>query len=331
MLAKPDIANEVLLACLRDRYGIQAGSVEFLPLGADPWSAAFRAGAPEGDLFLKLRLGRFDPVSVEVPAFLRNLGIAEVLAPLAALDGRLSEAIGDTTVIAYPFVEGQPASERNLTPAEWTAFGRALRRIHDASLPADLKARIPVETFSSRFRNRVRALLVEVRATDGDAVVRDLAVLITRQRERIARLVDRSERLAVKLASASLPRVLCHTDIHAANLLVADDGIHIVDWDQPLLAPGERDLMFVGAGIIGVWNRAEEAGWFYDGYGRVEVNSTALAYYRSERIIEDIAVVADQIVSRSGDDADRRQSLVWLADSFAADEVVEIAEATAEG
>jgi hypothetical protein len=42
--------------------------------------------------------------------------------------------------------------------------------------------------------------------------------------------------------------VLCHADRHGWTVLVrGDDEVAIVDWDEPLLAPKERDLMFVGA------------------------------------------------------------------------------------
>ena len=43
--------------------------------------------------------------------------------------------------------------------------------------------------------------------------------------------------------------VLCHSDIHGGNILIADTGeLYVVDWDDPILAPKERDLMFIGGG-----------------------------------------------------------------------------------
>jgi spectinomycin phosphotransferase len=330
MLVRPHIADETIIACLADRYGIAASGVEFLPLGADPWSAAFRASAPGGDVFVKLRLGNFEPVSVTVPVFLKREGIAEVLAPLAAVDGALSAPVGPSTLIAYPFVEARNAAEQPLTPSQWRVFGRALRCMHDAPLPAELTATVTKATFPPRFRDRVRELLTEP-PDDGDAVDAGLAALLSEQGQRIARAVERAERLAVRLPAKRLPGVLCHTDLHAGNLLVSKDGaIRIVDWDQPLIAPRERDLMFIGGGVIGVWNTPEESAWFHEGYGPVEIDRDALAYFRLERVIEDIAVSADQILSGSMNIADRSQNLVWLKATFAPGDVLDIAEATAE-
>jgi hypothetical protein len=46
---------------------------------------------------------------------------------------------------------------------------------------------------------------------------------------------------------------LCHSDIHAGNILIdVNDDFYIVDWDNPILAPKEHDLMFIGGGQRGV-------------------------------------------------------------------------------
>lgn len=45
---------------------------------------------------------------------------------------------------------------------------------------------------------------------------------------------------------AALDFVLCHADFHDANLLIDPTGrLFIVDWDEIILAPKERDLVFV--------------------------------------------------------------------------------------
>jgi spectinomycin phosphotransferase len=84
--------------------------------------------------------------------------------------------------------------------------------------------------------------------------------------------------------------VLCHTDIHTANVLVkGTHQIYIVDWDAPLFAPRERDLMFI------VERDADENAHFFAGYEPKAVNPLALAYYRYEWVVQEFSDFAERV------------------------------------
>jgi spectinomycin phosphotransferase len=109
---------------------------------------------------------------------------------------------------------------------------------------------------------------------------------------------------------------LYHTT--AGNFLVdADDALYIIDWDNPILAPKERDLMFIGGaqGFRG-YSAQEEEILFYRGYGQTQIDPIALAYYRFERIVEDIAIYCEQLLSTQRGGEDREQSLHYLKPNF---------------
>ena len=86
--------------------------------------------------------------------------------------------------------------------------------------------------------------------------------------------------------------------------------------------------MFIGAGIGGAWNRPDESAAFDRGYGPTAVDAEGIAYYRCERIVEDIAVYSAHLLRAGGDTADRDESLRRLAAAFEPNDVVEIAERT---
>jgi spectinomycin phosphotransferase len=89
--------------------------------------------------------------------------------------------------------------------------------------------------------------------------------------------------------------------------------LFIVDWDYPMLAPKERDLMFIGGGQGFMPYIAEqEELLFYQGYGQPELDRIALAYYRYERGITDISVECERILSSTLGAQDRAQALEIL-------------------
>jgi hypothetical protein len=119
------------------------------------------------------------------------------------------------------------------------------------------------------------------------------------------------------------------SDIHAGNLLIdANGSLYIVDWDHPILAPKERDLMFVGGGIGSIWYRPQEEVLFYEGYGRTEINNIALAYYRFERIVQDIAEWGEQLLLTGEGGKDRARALQGFVRWFSPNDVVEMAYKT---
>jgi len=119
------------------------------------------------------------------------------------------------------------------------------------------------------------------------------------------------------------------SDLHARNVLLrSDDELVIIDWDEPILAPKERDLMFVGGGVGGIWNDPREADRFYKGCGPAEIDAVALAYYRYERIVADLAAYGERLFGTHGSPEDWELSLRKVMDVFSPNNVIEIAHRT---
>jgi spectinomycin phosphotransferase len=199
--------------------------------------------------------------------------------------------------------------------------------------------RIPKETFSPHWRERIKSFQAQVENKSfDDPTAAKLVEFMKSKRDEITRLVGRAEKLASELQSKPLELVLCHTDFHGGNILIGrggwpgeaapTDNLYIVDWDNPILAPKERDLMFIGGGIDEIWKSKREEAVFYEGYGNTDVNLSALAYYRYERVIEDLAVICEQLLLTDEGGADRERSYGWFTSNFKPGSTIEIAERT---
>jgi spectinomycin phosphotransferase len=220
-----------------------------------------------------------------------------------------------------------------MSSEQWIEYGATLRRIHSASLPAQVAQRMRREPFVPEGAALVREIEAHLEsATVVDPQARSLADFWHQRRDEIRLLTARAEDLGRRLAERTPGFVLCHADFHTANVLVATDGqIWIVDWDESVLAPRERDLMFVVGGGISddlVSPRDEER--FLEGYGAVTIDPLALAYYRYAWAVSDIGEYSTQVFLRPDlGETDRHESAERLIILFAPGEIVSKALASA--
>jgi spectinomycin phosphotransferase len=319
MRQPPDLSHKTLIACLRDNYGIVVVTVRYLPIGYDMSAFVYEGTATEGtSYFIKIRAGEFAPAALLVPRLLIEQGIPNILAPLRTQAQALWCTCETYSIVVYPFIRGENAMVAGLTEDQWRTFGTTLRAIHDGGFPAQLPGQVPMETFALPSAALVRRMAEQFPNTPLESpAALELAAFWTENATQIEELLTKTEALGKQLQARQFEYVLCHADIHAANILVSDEGrIYIVDWDGPLLAPRERDLLFViGSKIARPVEPYEEA-WFFEGYGTVEVDTDALSYYRYERAIEDIGEFGKSIFFDTNQNEETKQEEVALFRSF---------------
>ncbi len=83
--------------------------------------------------------------------------------------------------------------------------------------------------------------------------------------------------------------------------------------------------MFVGAGIGGAWTEEWERVAFFEGYGETDVDAEAIAYFRYQRFIEDVAEYAERLLTNRGGMPDRVVGLRKFMQAFEPGGVVDIA------
>jgi spectinomycin phosphotransferase len=108
-------------------------------------------------------------------------------------------------------------------------------------------------------------------------------------------VVASMDRLAAELRERRIPQVICHADLHPSNVLrAAAGGVSVIDWDDVMIAPKERDFIFTGDPPDG----ARAGSPFFRGYGACKADWTALAYFRYERVVQDLIAYAEEALVR---------------------------------
>ncbi len=333
MLVKPPLSDQRIIDCLRTYYGIKVTTLTFLPLGADINALVYKAEAHDQlSYFVKLKRGHHHDIGITIVELLHSAGIQQIILPVKTTHGHRTQLIDDCTIIVYPFIEGQNGFDRALTGEQWITLGKTLRQVHEIDVPSSIKHQIRRETYSSKWRDIVRSLYTYIETEPiGDEITLKLWAFMKENALAIHRLIDRAEQLAKVLENESPKFVLCHSDIHGGNVLIDEKNtIYIVDWDDPIMAPKERDLMFIGGGVANVWNKSHEEALFYKGYGKIEINKTILAYYRHERIVEDIALYGQYLLLTVSGGENRTEMYKHFIAMFEPNGVVDIAFKTDE-
>ncbi|VEB37575.1 aminoglycoside phosphotransferase family protein [Legionella cherrii] len=321
------IPKQQLIELLKNHYAISAKDILPLQLGADMSALVYKVNASPNSYFLKLKYGNHEETHMDVIKLLHDSHVKEIIFPVSSIDGKLIKQLNDFKMIVYPFIEGFDGFQLVLTKNQWIKLGKTLKQIHTLSIPLALRKSLRKEMFSPKWREMVKSLYSQIESdTSTNKMTIDFKRYYRKQFASIYRLVNSAEELVKKIQFDAQDYVLCHADIHAGNILMSsDESFYIIDWDDPMMAPKERDLMFIGGGVGNVWNLPAEVAYFYEGYGEVVINKTILSYYRHERIIEDIALYGLDLLSSNQSDHSKRVSLEHFKSMFEPNGVVDIA------
>lgn len=221
---------------LCSRYGLAEAAL--VPAERGFFGETWRVEAPGGPYFLKL-----DRWAYHRPVFRRGLLAQERLLSagldflpplLRGTDGALSYPFEDGDLALFGFVPGDHTEDYPIGEL-FSRLGRAYR-VEAGDLP------LPREDFEPRSLWRFEEL---VRSLDGGTP--DGALALSLFRENADFLAHVRERL---LAFSRVcrrgdpgPIVLTHGDA-GGNCMVGPDRFTVIDWDEAMLAPPERDAWF---------------------------------------------------------------------------------------
>ena len=217
---------------------------------------------------------------------LRNDGLGFVTAPITTSSGETLRRFGSHyTVALFPFVAGQPGTFGRYETAERAALLAMLAELHQATpVVAAVARRVDLGVPG---RRRLEAALQELNQTWTAGPLSEPArQLLAPHAAYVGELLSLFDRLSLDVATRSGDWVVTHGEPHGGNLMRADHGYVLVDWDTVALAPRERDL----------WMFAEETGTYTDATG-YEPDEVGVNFFRLTWDLEDIAAFTGELRS----------------------------------
>jgi spectinomycin phosphotransferase len=243
-------------------------------VGLDYSAGVYRVVSEQGSAYLlKVTSGPLYEPRYQVPRYLNDQGITSVIAPLPTRSGGLWAKLVDWTAIVYPFIDGD-SSFTGMTHEHWRELGSIFKQIHQVIVPAERFESLRKETFDAA--EYVRWIHTF-----------EIQHLHSRHGRSVSQHTFRADWLT-----------------HQANLIRDYAGhVCVIDWDEVMLAPKERDFIFV---------RESGADAFWEGYGQPQVDWIALTYYRWERVVQDMIACADDMFFKDDLGVETRADIAGL-------------------
>lgn len=303
------LTNQELEQCLYNQYGLSTSTIQRLSIGADLNAQVYKVTSVDQlAYFIKIKKTVTDKDPYIFISALKEAEIESIIYPLKTNSGEWGCKIKELTFTVYPFIDGKNGFEQMLSNEQWILLGKTLRQLHELKLSQDVLKDLKKEDYTDQWRKFMRTFNRSIKCQT-DSLAFKLLKFINSHWVTIEQLIIQSEELCKKIQKQKETFVVCHSDIHAGNLIITDHSVNIVDWDEPLMAPKERDLMFIGGGVGNVWNNQYEEELFYQGYGETIINKEILAYYRHERIIQDIVEYIQSLILEPISDSKMEQEL----------------------
>lgn len=296
MRESPEIAEEQLRVCLLEQYDLTPIILNFLPVGLDFHAWVYRVVNEQGTAFLLKVTSRplYKPRCL-VPRYLNDQGITSVVAPIATRNDALWTSLEEFTVTLYPFLDGE-TSWTGMTDEQWKEVGTTFQHIHQVTLPSHGFETVRQETFDpTGYAQWIHTFESQLASSQSEESFSQSELRSAWQAHQspIHQVLAALEMLGSVLQGQSLPYVICHADLHPANLLRDAAGhVYVIDWDEVMLAPKERDFLFVE---IDSANGLPGTSPFFQGYGQTNIDWIALTYYRYERVAQDLIACAEDV------------------------------------
>jgi len=322
-----EVNTDKILKLVEIEYGISVSSIEKLNIGFDQNTKVYKLYSRSSDeYFLKIRFGVFNESSLTVPLWINNnIKPKNIIDPVKTISKKNFIKLTSLYIILYPFIHGQSGWDKALTNSQFIDLGKFLYNLHSIELPNEYIKLMPIEKYDSKFRENVKNILSNTN-NNNDPLVIDFFNELYKKKDTIAKIVNEIEMLLCHEKKEPFKYCLCHGDIHAGNVLINEKSFFVIDWDTIILAPKEKDLMFIGGGIGNKWNKQEEIECFYTGYGKnVEINKNLVKYFRYERIMQDIFEFYHQITDNRTDERERELCVKYFKEQFEPNNVIDIA------
>lgn len=238
------ISDDLVTRVVRERWGLEVGTAEYLPWGFGAWHWAARDLNGRRRWFVTAdeldHPTRGDELEATYSAAvtLSESGLGLVVPCVRSLRGQVTHEVFGFAISVTQWVEGAPA-EGELVGQAAEETAAMVRALHEGPAPEHAL----VWDHRLRWAHDLERLgeIVEPEWSIG-ALAAEAQVALRAHQHQVPQWLQRHTVLAAQAVAARSDWVVTHGEPGVHNQLVTSKGRRLVDWESMRVAPRERDL-----------------------------------------------------------------------------------------
>jgi len=305
MLTESKIDKSLLKDVIQKKFGISVVNFTLVP----KWEAArgyIIESSNHKSFFLKIYWD--DKTTDSAFRFADDLfsraGIVNIAHPIPTSQGQMRIQIRDFQIALFDWISGKTAQEHKLTDIQLEGLGELLAKIHQSkTIIGEYSVR---ENFTIPFKDRLVSILSDMSEMTGDSskYKTKLELFLRPHRQEFMRELEILEKLQRKVRTMNLEFVNCHGEPSPGNILSSDNAeVYLLDWDEPIFAPKEKDLLFFKDNLEPVMKG-------YSGFSSdTVIDQDVLEFYGHMWNLGEITCYGSKLLFEDHSDA---QNQIWL-------------------
>lgn len=300
MRYEPKGLKEDIQAQLTSEYGIHSEKLTFIPIGEE--SISFKIGI-KNDTYI----AKYNPDASTAPQTQKThdllLELADqdfIISPVKTLHQTTISLLENGYISVFPFIKGPLVVEEN------TDFHEELveKLVEICSLlqnkTSTVQTPLPAEDFEDNYMIAFNEVLKQAQMH----AEKPYAKISLQNERKIKELIEELSKLNAYYKKNTPPFVITHGDITGLNIIQVPGDIKLLDWDDCMLAPKERDLMFF---IDSPFFNKEE---YLQKVDESDIDEQLITYYKLRWALDSIVLNLQILATQDIAEADEKVKLM---------------------
>ncbi len=304
MRHEPNGLKEIIESHLISAYDITPNEMTFIPVGEE--STSYKVETGVNAYIVKFNQDTSSQEQTEKTHVLLQ-ELAEnsfIIPPVQTFQGTTIHEVENGYISVFPFVKGPLVVEEN--PDFHDELVEKLVEICAIlqNKTQTIQTQLPAEDFNENYMLAFEEVLKQAKIQ----TEKRFSQVALQHERKIKELIEGLVKLNEHYKKIKPSLVITHGDITGLNIIQVPGDIKLLDWDGCMLAPKERDLMFLNDSPF--FNKEE----YLKSINETKIDAQLISYYKLRWALNSIVVNLHKLATQSFSEVDEKVELADIVE-----------------